>query len=58
MERLRPLITPAGRVTVDFDFDNRIIQGDLLAVLDRIPDRVADLIIVDPPYNLSKTFTV
>ncbi len=56
VERLRPLITPAGRVTVDFDFDNRIIQGDLLAVLDRIPDRVADLIIVDPPYNLSKNF--
>ena len=56
VERLRQLITPAGQVTAGFDFDNRIIQGDLLAVLDRIPDRVADLVIVDPPYNLSKNF--
>ena len=53
---LSQLITPAEAVTDGFDFDNRIIRGDLLAVLDRIPDRIADLIIVDPPYNLSKNF--
>ena len=53
---LSQLITPAEAVTDGFDFDNRIIRGDLLAVLDRIPDRLADLIIVDPPYNLSKNF--
>jgi len=35
---------------------DRIINGDMLAVLDRIPDGIADLIIVDPPYNLSKSF--
>lgn len=53
---LSQLITPAEAVTDGFDFDNRIIRGDLLAVLDRIPNRLADLIIVDPPYNLSKDF--
>jgi len=35
---------------------NRIINGDIYDVLPSIPDRIADLIIVDPPYNLSKTF--
>lgn len=56
IERLQRLITPAEQLTVGLDFDNRIIQGDLLCVLDRIPDGVADLIIIDPPYNLSKNF--
>ena len=31
-------ITQAGAITDGFDFDNRIIRGDLLTVLDRIPD--------------------
>lgn len=56
IEHLQRLITPVEQLTVGLDFDNRIIQGDLLCVLDRIPDGVADLIIIDPPYNLSKNF--
>lgn len=56
IEQLQAFITPAEQVVVDFDFDNRIIRGDLLNVLDRIPDGIADLIIIDPPYNLSKNF--
>ena len=35
---------------------NRIVNGDTLEVLEYITDGIADLIIVDPPYNLSKTF--
>lgn len=35
---------------------DRIINGDILDVVDFIPDESVDLIIVDPPYNLSKTF--
>lgn len=35
---------------------NKTINADLLEVLDLLPDRFADLIIVDPPYNLSKNY--
>ncbi len=35
---------------------NRTINTDLLNVLPFIPDGFADLIIIDPPYNLSKNF--
>ena len=35
---------------------NQTISGDLLSVIDLIPDEFADLIIIDPPYNLTKNF--
>ena len=35
---------------------DKTILGDLLEVIDKIPDEIADLIIIDPPYNLSKDF--
>ena len=35
---------------------NKTINGDLLSVIDLIPDEFADLIIIDPPYNLTKNF--
>ncbi|GHT89276.1 methyltransferase [Bacteroidia bacterium] len=35
---------------------NRTINGDLLEVIDFLPKAFADLIIIDPPYNLSKDF--
>lgn len=37
-------------------WENTIVCADLLEVIDRVPDGVADLIIIDPPYNLSKDF--
>ena len=43
----------------DFDAanaENTIVCADLLEVIDQIPDGIADLIIIDPPYNLSKDF--
>ena len=36
--------------------DNMIVNGDLSACLDDIPDAYFDLIIIDPPYNLDKDF--
>lgn len=33
-----------------------VIMGDLYQVIDSIPNEVADLIIIDPPYNLTKNF--
>ena len=37
-------------------FINKILNCDTLEIIDRIPDNIADLIIIDPPYNLTKTF--
>lgn len=39
----------------DFPYDS-LINGDLLSVIDYIPNQCANLIIIDPPYNLNKTF--
>ena len=36
--------------------EDTIICADLLDIIDQIPDGIADLIIIDPPYNLSKDF--
>lgn len=33
-----------------------IINADLFDVIDLVPDEMADLIIIDPPYNLTKDF--
>lgn len=37
-------------------WEDTIVCSDLLDVIDRIPDETADLIIIDPPYNLAKNF--
>lgn len=52
---LDALIVPAGDVARSFH-DDIIINGDLLACVDCIPDDYFDLIIIDPPYNLDKEF--
>jgi site-specific DNA-methyltransferase (adenine-specific) len=36
---------------------NKTINGDLSDVLKYLPESFADLIIIDPPYNLSKNFS-
>ena len=37
-------------------FENKIINADILEALEHIPENFADLIILDPPYNLTKNF--
>ncbi len=37
-------------------FSNKLINADLLATIDFIPNYSVDLIIIDPPYNLTKKF--
>ncbi|HAL18205.1 MAG TPA: site-specific DNA-methyltransferase [Spirochaetaceae bacterium] len=41
----------SGEIPVD-----SIINADTMEAVERLPDGFADLIIIDPPYNLSKTF--
>ena len=50
-ERLSALVSRNFTGSID-----SIICADLLSVIDSIPDEIADLIIIDPPYNLDKDF--
>ena len=38
------------------DIDGRVIQGDIFEVAAHLPTSFVDLLILDPPYNLSKDF--
>ena len=37
---------------MNLDFKNKLINGDSLQELKKIPDETFDLIFADPPYNL------
>jgi len=39
------------------DINNKIVNQDIFDVLDFLPGDFVDLLILDPPYNLTKTFT-
>ena len=45
-----------ARQQKQIDFNNKIIFGDTFRSLRYIPDNFVDLMIVDPPYNLTKNF--
>ncbi|MDD4820377.1 MAG: site-specific DNA-methyltransferase [Flavobacteriales bacterium] len=48
-------ITPVGKICAD-DITDKVFCGDVLEALDALPNGFAQLIIIDPPYNLSKDF--
>ena len=39
---------------MNLNFKNKLINGDSLEQLKKIPDETVDLIFADPPYNLDK----
>ena len=49
-------VSMAEDIPTDSDILDRIVCGDLFEVADRLPRAFADLLIVDPPYNLSKDY--
>lgn len=49
-------ITPAGSDLNGGGYTDSIINGDTMSVLPLLPDGFADLVVVDPPYNLTKNF--
>lgn len=49
-------ITLTGPVSAEA-IDGLVIHQDLFACLDYLPEAFIDLLIIDPPYNLSKTFS-
>jgi len=52
----RKLLTVASPVDVK-TIMNQTVQGDLLEIADFFPPAFADLIIIDPPYNLDRNFS-
>ena len=56
IEPLRKQITSIDELKSRKEYLNKTINGDLIEVLPLLPDEFADLIIIDPPYNLSKKF--
>ena len=53
---LRPRLLSDHQLKRNTNLINRTIHGDVLSLLSQFPAQMADLIIVDPPYNLSKNF--
>jgi len=51
----KDLIQITESVQVDF-ITNRIANQDVFQIVELLPEKFADLIILDPPYNLTKTF--
>ena len=49
------LLTLRSPATID-QITNQTIHQDLFSTLQLLPDNFVDLLIVDPPYNLDKTF--
>lgn len=51
------LLRIKGECNLDLDaVINKTIVGDLYSSLDSLPKGFADLIVIDPPYNLDKDF--
>jgi len=58
MKRLRKrLMEVTSSVSVE-EVENKIICQDVFEVLDCLPSQFVDLVFVDPPYNLNKTFNL
>ena len=56
IEGLRAKLVTEKTIQQNDNVINKTLNGDLLIMLKYIPDHFADLIIIDPPYNLTKNF--
>lgn len=56
VELLGKTLFPAGDMLVEKEVENRTLCGDFFQIAPLLPRNFADLIIVDPPYNLTKNF--
>lgn len=56
IEWLKKRLLTEKNISAETDIVNRTLNGDILKMLEFVPDNFADLIIIDPPYNLSKNF--
>ena len=51
----RSLLTPTAKLHAA-EAEDRLICGDVMQIAPLLPERFADLLILDPPYNLDKKF--
>ena len=51
----KQLIFPSRKMRFS-RFQDKILCGDFLQIIDFLPDAFVDLLILDPPYNLDKNF--
>ena len=56
-ERYRKNLTFISKPVDKSAVINRIVNQDIFEALDFLPNSFVDLLILDPPYNLNKTFT-
>lgn len=56
VEGLKNRLLTESNISAETDIVNRTLNGDILKMLEFVPEGFADLIIIDPPYNLSKNF--
>ncbi len=56
LEELRAKLISEKTIQQNENIVNKTLNGDILAMLKYIPDHFANLIIIDPPYNLTKDF--
>lgn len=56
VEGLKNRLLTESNISAETDIVNSTLNGDILKMLEFVPDGFADLIIIDPPYNLSKNF--
>ncbi len=56
IEGLKSRLLTESNISAETDIVNRTLNGDIQQMLEFVPDGFADLIIIDPPYNLSKNF--
>ena len=56
IESLKSKLATEETLIENPDVLNKTLNGDVLKMLEFVPDNFADLIIIDPPYNLTKNF--
>ena len=56
IQTLKKGLITEKNITPTSELINKTLNGDIFTMLKFIPDNFADLIIIDPPYNLSKNF--
>ena len=56
IESLKSKLATEETLKENPDVLNKTLNGDVLKMLEFVPNNFADLIIIDPPYNLTKNF--
>ena len=54
-ELSKELIKPGARSSIR-ELSGRVVNADIFETVQRLPDSFVDLLILDPPYNLSKNY--